>query len=114
MRYERKCLCCGTSYSYCNNCWDYRHLPAWMNSFHDENCKNIFEICTDYNLKLLTKDQAKSALSKCDLSNRDSFSDCVQRDLNVILVEDKPVVEEQSKKKDSVKDESTHEVVTKK
>ena len=81
-----------------------------MNSFHDENCKNIFETCTNYNFKLITKEQAKEALSKCDLSNRKNFSACVQRDLNTILAESKPSVE----KKDSVKNESTHEVVTKK
>jgi hypothetical protein len=77
-----------------------------MNSFHDENCKNIFEICTNYNFKLITKDQAKDALSKCDLSNRSNFSACVKRDLNVILTENKSYFEK--------KDESTHEVVIKK
>lgn len=103
MRYERKCLCCGTSYSYCSNCWDYRNYPAWMNSFHDENCKDIFQICTDYNFKLLTKAQAKEALSKCDLSNRAHFSADIQRDLKIILTENKPVVEEQNKKKEAFK-----------
>lgn len=81
-----------------------------MNSFHDENCKNIFETCTNYNFKLITKEQAKEALSKYDLSNRANFSACVKRDLNTILAESKPSVE----KKDFVKNEPTHEVVTKK
>lgn len=81
-----------------------------MNSFHDENCKNIFETCTNYNFKLITKEQAKEALSKYDLSNRANFSACVKRDLNTILAESKPSVE----KKDFVKNEPIHEVVTKK
>lgn len=106
MKYERSCLCCGSKYSYCNNCYDFRNYPLWMNSFHDENCKNIFEICTNYNFKLITKDQAKDALSKCDLSNRSNFSACVKRDLNVILTENKSSFEK--------KDEFTHEVVIKK
>ena len=110
MKYERKCLCCGASYSYCNNCYDFRNYPLWMNSFHDENCKNIFETCTDYNFKLITKEQAKEALSKYDLSNRANFSACVKRDLNTIVAEGKPSVE----KKDFVKNEPIHEVVTKK
>lgn len=100
MKYPKKCLCCGTTYSYCNNCWDYRGLPTWMNSFHDENCKDIFQICTDYNFKLLTKEQAKEALSKCDLSGRDHFAAGVQRDLKAILGEEKPA-EEQNKKKEA-------------
>ena len=81
-----------------------------MNSFHDENCKNIFETCTNYNFKLITKEQAKEALSKYDLSNRANFSASVKRDLNTILAESKPSVE----KKDFVKNEPIHEVVTKK
>lgn len=103
MKYERKCICCGEKYSYCNNCYDFRNLPLWMNSFHDENCKDIFQICTDYNFKLLTREQAKEMLSKCDLSNRANFSACIQRDLKVILGENKPAVEEQSKKKEAAK-----------
>ena len=81
-----------------------------MNSFHDENCKNIFETCTNYNFKLITKEQAKESLSKYDLSNRANFSACVKRDLNTILAESNPSVE----KKDFVKSEPIHEVVTKK
>ena len=110
MKYEPKCLRCAASYSYCNNCYDFRNYPLWMNSFHDENCKNIFETCTNYNFKLITKEQAKEALSKYDLSNRANFSACVKRDLNTILAESKPSVE----KKDFVKNEPIHEVVTKK
>ena len=81
-----------------------------MNSFHDENCKNIFETCTNYNFQLITKEQAKEALSKYDLSNRANFSACVKRDLNTILAENKQTFE----KKDLFKSETTHEVVTKK
>ena len=88
MKYERKCLCCGTSYSYCNNCYDFRNYPLWMNSFHNENCKNIFETCTNYNFKLITKEQAKKDLSNYDLSNRARFSDCVKRDIDAIMAEE--------------------------
>lgn len=88
MRYPRRCLCCNTTYEYCPSCYDYRNLPLWMNSFHNENCKNIFETCTNYNFKLITKEQAKKALSNCDLSNRASFSDCVKRDVNAIMAEE--------------------------
>ena len=89
MRYPRTCLCCGKTYEYCPSCYDYRNLPLWMNSFHDENCKDIWEICTDYNFELITKEQANELLSACDLSNAKSFSKCVKRDLGVIMQEPK-------------------------
>lgn len=91
MRYPRKCLCCGTTYEYCPSCYDYRNLPLWMNSFHGENCKDIFEICTNYNFGLITKEQAKELLSACDLSNTKNFNKCVKRDLGVIMQEPKKI-----------------------
>lgn len=90
---NRECLTCGAKYSYCPNC--NRKAPYWMAEFHDENCKNIFQICTQYNVGLLTKEQAQEALSACDLSNKESFKLFIQRDFENIFA----VVEEQPKKR---------------
>lgn len=106
MKHERSCIVCSTKYSYCNNCWEDRLLPLWMNSFHDENCKNIFQICTDMNMKLISKEEAKALLSKCDLSNRAKFRADVQRDLKSVFGEGKPIAEEQPKKKEIAKSNS--------
>jgi hypothetical protein len=62
--------------------------PTWMAEFHSENCKNIFDICTRYNMQLLAKEDAKAAIEKCDLSNKAHFKDYVQRDLGTILAEE--------------------------
>ena len=91
MRYGRTCLCCNKTYSYCSDCYDYRNLPLWMNSFCSNECKSIFEICTDYNFGLITKEQAKELLSACDLSNTKNFNKCVKRDLGVIMQEPKKI-----------------------
>ena len=98
-----------------------------MAEFHSESCKNIFDICTRFNMNLLTKAEAKDALQSCDLSNKDNFKDYVQNDLanifkpdedkitvNVeaeitkdeVVVEVKPVTRGKSKSK-------SHEVVHK-
>ena len=58
--------------------------PAWMAEFHSENCKNIFKICTDYNMQTITKQEARDELNKCDLSNLQSFKDYVQKDISNI------------------------------
>lgn len=90
----RTCLLCETSYQYCSGCSQDKSKPGWMAQFHEENCKNIFQICTNFNMKFLTKKEAQEALLKCDLSNKSKFKDYVQNDLENILAEDpKPVVE---------------------
>jgi hypothetical protein len=62
--------------------------PAWMSEFHSENCKNIFDICTRFNMQLMSKSEAQDALNTCDLSNKENFKSYVIRDLDVIFAED--------------------------
>jgi hypothetical protein len=90
-----------------------------MAEFHDENCKNIFDICTRFNMKLMDKSEAEKALLACDLSNKEGFKDYVQRDLANIFAEDpKPVQEKVTKPAAAktaapaaTKTAKTHEVV---
>ena len=85
---NRTCLTCGEKYSYCHTC--NKKDPAWKAEFHSETCKDIFDICVRYNMKLMDKAAAKDALLLCDLSNKDNFVDCVKHDLEVIFAEDHP------------------------
>ena len=103
---NRKCSTCGIKYSYCPNCD--RNAPSWMAGFHAENCKNIFQLCTQYNVGLLTKEQAQEALNACDLSNKENFAECIKRDFNNIFAEEP---KKRGKKAEVVHDEAIHEVV---
>ena len=104
---DRKCYLCGENYKYCPTCSQDRMKPSWMAEFHSENCKNIFDIATKFNLNIITKEEAKAEMEKCDLSNKDNFASYVQRDLENIFAEDpKPVV-----KPAAVKQPKAHEVV---
>ena len=87
-RKTRECYLCGKIYQYCPTCSQDRMKPAWMAVFHNENCKNIWDIATRFNMQLLTKEEAKTAMEKCDLSNKDNFKECVKRDLANIFVEE--------------------------
>lgn len=75
----RSCVVCGTEYMYCNNCREFNHLPVWMSIYHDENCKNIMNIATEYAANNITKEDAKASMDKCDLTHRKNFSDSVAR-----------------------------------
>lgn len=112
-RRQRECYLCGESYKYCSTCSQDRMKPSWMAEFHSENCKNIFDIATRFNMNLLTKEEAKAAMEKCDLTNKENFKSYVQRDLENIFAEDKPVQAEEPKKRSKrVIIEEPHEVVT--
>lgn len=92
-RRNRSCYLCGESYQYCPTCSQDRTKPAWMAEFHSENCKNIFDICTRFNMKMFTKDEAKEAIEKCDLSNKLNFRPSVQNTLSNLLKVDEILLE---------------------
>ena len=94
-RRNRECYLCGMHYQYCPTCSQDKMKPAWMSEFHSENCKNIFDICTRFNMKFFTKDEAKSAIEKCDLSNKLNFKPSVQNTLSNLLKVDEVIFEEE-------------------
>ena len=79
--------------------------PSWMNEFHSESCKDIFDICTRFNMEMLTKEQAQKELAKCDLSNKENFKSYVQKDLETIFAEEPAEVKKPAKQ--------SHEVIIK-
>lgn len=82
---QKKCKCCGTDYLYCFHCDADKNKPTWMMMFHDDNCRNIFQIITDFNANELSKKEAIDKLNNCDLSNRKSFLEPIQNGLNEIF-----------------------------
>ena len=64
----RKCLVCGKEYHYCRTCPKNAKKETWYALYDSENCKNISQALTDYNFNKITKEEAKDALFKCDLS----------------------------------------------
>ena len=84
-RRNRECYLCGKDYQYCPTCSQDKMKPAWMSEFHSENCKNIFDICTRFNMQLMSKTEAQDALNACDLTNKENFKSYVQCDLENIF-----------------------------
>lgn len=108
---DRKCYLCGEEYKYCPTCSQDRMKPTWLAEFHSESCKNIFDICTRFNMKLMNKEEAQEALKKCDLSNKENFKSYVQTDIENIFAADKsPMKAEEKSMQKKFKVE--HEVVT--
>lgn len=104
---SRECYLCGEKYNFCPTCSQDRMKPAWMSEFHSENCKNIFDICTRFNMQLMSKTEARTALSNCDLSQKANFKDYVQRDITNIFADEKPASKaKKAKTREVVKQEN--------
>lgn len=93
VRNNKTCILCGNKYSYCSGCAEFDHLPRWMECYCSENCKDIFNILSSYNMNHKTKEEAKALLEKCDLTMTDTYSEFNKNCINSIMADEtiKPV-----------------------
>ena len=121
---NRKCLSCGTKYSYCPSCSRIDALePSWKSEFCSETCMTLWSTLTKYNMDFLTKDEAKDIVSALELKSIDVYADCVQRDYAKVMEEEKksrkfskkiePVVEIEPIIEQPIDVAESHEVVKK-
>lgn len=80
----RDCIVCGKEYEYCNRCSSHASMPTWMALYHDDNCRSIMNIATEYMAGNITKADAKSQLDNCDLTNKKNFKESVAKAIDEI------------------------------
>lgn len=99
MAKERKCIACGTCYSYCPNCSKADSLKeAWYADFCSADCKNLWHTATGYNMGIISKDEAAKIISGLNLKNKSQYSTCLQKDLdNIIGKKTTPAVQKAAK-----------------
>lgn len=79
---NKKCLVCGTVYSYCSSCAEYSNFPTWMTNFHSDNCRKIFNIVSGYNAGSLPKEDASKKINDCDLTDKSKYSEAIRKVIN--------------------------------
>lgn len=90
VKQNRKCLACGTKYTYCPTCSRADALkPSWYSEFCSEPCMEIWTTFTKYNMNMLTKDDAKAVVSGLALKPIESYAQCIQRDYAKVMTEEK-------------------------
>ena len=84
---NKKCIICGTAYSYCPACGADRKKPSWYMIFDGDNCNNIYDIVTGYRDARYTIKEANEMLKKCDLSKLedDGFNATTRKQIKEIL-----------------------------
>lgn len=108
-RFTRTCIVCGKEYEYCNGCSRFDHVETWHNIYHDENCRKIFNIASNYHAGKLSREEAAKAFSECDLSNKQDFKPSINKLIDELL-EVLEVEEKVEESKDSI--EQHQEVMT--
>ena len=89
MMTNRRCVCCNKDYSYCPDCNGPDRLKeTWYSAFCSSNCKDLWVVCTEFNMSKLTKDEAKSIILALELKPADQYVACIQRDLKNIMAEE--------------------------
>lgn len=94
---NRICKTCGKEYFFCSHCEKSLNSPQWMLMWHDENCKTVYEIASDYAQGRISKKDAKERLAKCDLKVLYTFNENIRNILEDIMTEEK-VLEPQVQK----------------
>lgn len=83
---NRKCIICGTRYSYCPHCSEDANKPTWMAIFCGENCKDIYTTLDDFRDGRISKEDAQTVLNGLDLSPIEKLPKNFQGIFNEIIV----------------------------
>lgn len=91
MSSKRKCCVCGNLYEYCGHCDKQASNNTWKLNYCSENCREIFRICSKFEGKLISIEEAKEGLSKLYIGKdiQKSVADTVRK----IMEYKSPVVE---------------------
>lgn len=82
---NKKCIICGTMYSYCPNCHHDNDKPTWFAIFDGQNCFDIYEICTSYRDGTINKKTAFEKISICDITKLEEFNPTTKAQIEEIL-----------------------------
>lgn len=95
---NRVCSTCGQKYSFCPNCGADKYKPSWASEFCSEDCKDIYQIATDFNLGYTSKADSQAKLNKIKLKPIEQYTSMIQKDINNIKSKSHEVVVQKNKK----------------
>jgi len=81
----RTCAVCGMKYDYCPTCEADRFKPTWMMTFHDNNCREIWDVLSAISCKTIDKTEGVERLEALDLSKKHNFVPNVRKYLDEVL-----------------------------
>lgn len=92
------CDICGKKYHMCQTCKSITSYQPWRTVTDTLSHYAIFLALSEYT-KTKDKETAKEELSKCDLSELESFNDNIKAAIKSIMTEDRPTIKISKKEK---------------
>lgn len=80
-----KCVVCGKAYHLCMSCRDKIASTPWKVLTDTSEHYKVYQVVNGYRCGIYEKDVAKNALSNIDISDRNTYLDCVNKVLDEIL-----------------------------
>lgn len=82
----RKCVCCGKEYEFCPNCGK-KSQPLWMVSFCSNDCKELFNLISAYNIGRVGKVAVQTFVTEHNITGTD-YSEPIRKVLTQIEVKE--------------------------
>lgn len=79
------CKICGKKYHVCGDCKSQKTITPWRNVVDSVNCWKIYYALVNYTNGSTNADDTKEILSRCDLSELDSFKDNIKKTINKLM-----------------------------
>lgn len=65
-KYDKFCTICGKHYLYCSNCDQYAQEPLYKSMFCSQECVDLYELLTSYEMGNVSKEDARKILKVMD------------------------------------------------
>lgn len=98
MAKTRTCACCGKTYSYCPTCGKDTTKP-WLAICDTEECREVLNIISAYNMGIVDKDRVKTVLDKYNVNDFSKYKKSISDKLNELFPPITEISEKPYKKK---------------
>ncbi len=96
---KRICYTCGAEYDYCPGCARSAGQPEWMLLWDNEECKDVFEILSAYNMGLADGKDVKEVLDNYG-ATPSKYTPKIRKQLQKAIQPEQKVVDIDSKEKE--------------
>ena len=91
----RKCIVCGSEYTYCPKCGKGDKNETWRYLYDTELCNKVFDIVSSFSNKHIDKDDAKKKLEALNIPRGMKFNTEIKNQINIIMATEPKVKEKQ-------------------
>lgn len=82
MTNNRKCICCGKEYYFCNHCNSKGENTGISSDYDTDECKELSNAISGYTMKIWGKDNVKKVLDKYHITDYSKYKESVTSILN--------------------------------